>query len=145
VNTLRTAAYVLAGVAAVSLALLLVPQLVAPDMELTGGLRTSVTWAFWISFAALVIALFRYRNVTGAHEGEGEGPGFARFLCNNTAAGLFWLPIRLFLGVSWLSSGVGKFAACSVTIGTGAPNGPDILRESERRPDAVCERTPVGS
>ncbi|MGH2380084.1 MAG: DoxX family protein [Candidatus Limnocylindria bacterium] len=44
-------------------------------------------------------------------EVEVEGPPFARFLFANTRAGLFWLPIRLFLGFSWLTSGLGKALA----------------------------------
>jgi len=107
-GSLRNIIYLLAAVAAVTLGLLLLPQLVAPEMELTGIIRTIVTWAFWISFLGLVLALFRYRNVPGAHEVEVEGPGFARFLFNNSSSGLFWLPIRVFLGVSWLQSGLGK-------------------------------------
>jgi len=106
--TLRNVVYVLAAIAVVSLALLLVPQIISADMQLEGDLRTIVTWAFWISFIALIVALFQYRNVPGAREVEVEGPGFARFLFNNTASGLFWLPIRVFLGVSWLQSGLGK-------------------------------------
>ncbi|CAN5855409.1 hypothetical protein BH24CHL6_BH24CHL6_15140 [soil metagenome] len=106
--TSRNIIYLLAAVAAVTLALLFLPQMVAPEMELTGVVRTIVTMAFWISFIALTVALFRYRNVPAAREVEVEGPGFARFLFNNSAAGLFWLPIRIFVGVSWLSSGLGK-------------------------------------
>ena len=36
---------------------------------------------------------------------EIEGPAFTQFLFNNSRAGLFWLPIRLFLGFSWLEAG----------------------------------------
>jgi thiosulfate dehydrogenase (quinone) large subunit len=107
--TLRNSIYGLAAVAVVSLALLLLPQVISADMALEGTVRTIVTWVFWISFALLVIALFRYRDVPGSREIEIEGPGFARFLFNNSAAGLFWLPIRVFVGIAWLQSGLGKF------------------------------------
>jgi thiosulfate dehydrogenase (quinone) large subunit len=116
-SSLRNLIYALAAVAAISLALLLLPQVFAADMQLTGIVRTVVTWVFWISFVALAIALFRYRNIPGAQEVEIEGPGFARFLFNNSAAGLFWLPIRIFLGVSWLSSGLGKLGNPAWTDG----------------------------
>jgi thiosulfate dehydrogenase (quinone) large subunit len=119
----RTIVYGLAAVAAVTLALLFLPQLVAPDLELTGVLRTIVTLLFWISFVALTLALFRYRNVPEAREVEVEGPGFARFLFNNSAAGLFWLPIRIFVGVSWLSSGLGKLGNPAWTDGGEALRG----------------------
>jgi thiosulfate dehydrogenase (quinone) large subunit len=36
---------------------------------------------------------------------EIEGPGFVRFLFGNSRAGLFWLPIRLFLGFAWMDAG----------------------------------------
>jgi thiosulfate dehydrogenase (quinone) large subunit len=112
-GTLRNIIYVAAAVAAISLAWLVVPDLL-PDgdlrttLEPTDGLRAVLTWIFWISFIVLIIALFRYRNVAGSEEVEVEGPGFARFLFNNSAAGLFWLPIRIFLGVSWLETGLHK-------------------------------------
>ncbi|HUG47175.1 MAG TPA: DoxX family membrane protein [Candidatus Limnocylindria bacterium] len=122
-STMRNLIYVLAVAAAVSLGLLLLPELVAPEMELTGVLRTIVTWIFWISFIALAFVLFRYRNVPEAREVEVEGPGFARFLFNNSAAGLFWLPIRLFVGVSWLSSGLGKLGNPAWTEGGTALRG----------------------
>ena len=104
-SSLRIVIYVLGALAAASLALLVVPAI-----GLSGELRTLVTWLFWASFIALLIALYAgYRNTPGAEEIEVEGPGFARFLFNNRAAGLFWLPIRIFLGVSWLDAGLHKF------------------------------------
>ena len=58
---------------------------------------------------ALLIALYLYyRNEPGSDEVQVEGPGFARFLFNNRAAALFWLPIRLFVGASWLDAGLHK-------------------------------------
>jgi thiosulfate dehydrogenase [quinone] large subunit len=68
-----------------------------------------LTLVFWGSFLALLVALFRYRNVPGSRDIEVEGPGFARFLFNNSAAGLFWLPVRVFVGVAWLDAGLHKF------------------------------------
>ena len=105
-DTLRSAIYVLGAIAGISLALLVIPA-----VGLAGDVRTYVTWLFWVSFVALLVALFlRYRNSPGSDEVQIEGPGFARFLFNNRAAGLFWLPIRLFLGVSWLDAGLHKFS-----------------------------------
>ena len=54
---------------------------------------------------------------------EIEGPAFTRFLFNNSRAGLFWLPIRLFLGFNWLEAGWGKFT------GTGWMDGGDVSFE----------------
>lgn len=104
-SSLRTVIYVLGAVAAITLALLVIPA-----VGLSGDVRTYVTWVFWVSFIALLVALYmRHRNAEGSDEVEVAGPGFARFLFNNRAAGLFWLPIRVFLGVSWLDAGLHKF------------------------------------
>lgn len=116
--TSRTVIYVLAAVAVISLALMVVPQ-IAP----TGDLHTVIVWVFWISFIALTVALFAYGRGPGSEEVQIEGPGFARFLFNNRAAGLFWLPIRVFLGISWLLSGAGKFNNPAWTDGGSALRG----------------------
>ncbi|MEX1172229.1 MAG: DoxX family membrane protein [Chloroflexota bacterium] len=68
-----------------------------------------VTYGFWAAFIVLLVLLFAQRREPGGTDVEIEGPAFARFLFNNSRAGLFWLPIRLFLGFSWLESGWGKF------------------------------------
>jgi len=64
-----------------------------------------VTWGFWISFIVLLVLLFMERDRPGGESIDVQGPAFTRFLFNNTKAGLFWLPIRLFLGFSWLEAG----------------------------------------
>src|SRR5678816_86140 len=109
-SSMRTVIYAVAAIAIASFALLIVPQFF-PSISLGEPLHTLVTWAFWISFVALLIALyFGYRNSPGSDEVQIEGPGFARFLFNNRAAGLFWLPIRVFVGVSFLEAGLHKFS-----------------------------------
>ena len=59
-----------------------------------------VIYGFWASFIVLLVLLFQERKLPGGETVEIEGPAFARFLFSNTRAGLFWLPIRLFLGFS---------------------------------------------
>jgi len=78
--------------------------------ETLGGdsLRSIVTVAFWILAVVVVALLFGDRKAADADVVEVEGPAFTRFLFSNTRAGLFWLPIRIFLGFSWLESGLGK-------------------------------------
>jgi thiosulfate dehydrogenase [quinone] large subunit len=78
--------------------------------ETVGGdaLRSIVTVAFWILAVIVVALLFTDRHAPDAKVVEVEGPAFTRFLFGNTRAGLFWLPIRIFLGFSWLESGLGK-------------------------------------
>lgn len=105
-SSLRNVIYGIAAVAAISLAWLVIPQ-IQPEPGST--LRLILTLVFWASFIALLVALFRYRDVPGSRDIEVEGPGFARFLFNNSAAGLFWLPIRVFVGVAWLDAGLHKF------------------------------------
>ena len=93
------------GVAAAILLFLLVN----PWLVVDGTVRQIVTVAFWVTFIVLLIALFEDRNDPDGAEVEVEGPRFVRFLFNNTRAGLFWLPIRLFVGFSWLEAGWHKF------------------------------------
>lgn len=78
-----------------------------PDDQ--AALRDVVTYGFWISFVVLLVMLFMQRREPSGEVTEIEGPAFARFLFANSRAGLFWLPIRLFLGFSWLEAGWHKF------------------------------------
>jgi thiosulfate dehydrogenase [quinone] large subunit len=68
----------------------------------------AVTVGFWVSFIILLVLLFQERKQPGGETIEIEGPAFTRFLFGNSQAGLFWLPIRLFLGFSWLEAGYHK-------------------------------------
>src|SRR5689334_6465660 len=76
-----------------------------------GVLRQALTVGFWASFVALLIVLFQERREAGAEEVEIEGPAFTRFLFHNSRAGLFWLPIRLFLAFSWIVAGSHKLTS----------------------------------
>ena len=72
--------------------------------DINKDLRTIATIAFWVLFIAVVALMFGDRKSAGATEVQVEGPSFARYLFSNTQAGLFWLPIRLFLGFSWIEA-----------------------------------------
>ena len=80
--------------------------------ETLGGesLRSIVTVAFWILAIVVVALFFTDRNQPDAEVVEVEGPAFTRFLFSNTRAGLFWLPIRLFLGFSWIEASLHKLS-----------------------------------
>ena len=104
-SALRRLAVPIGILAAVLLALLFNPWLVVEE----GPVRQALTVAFWVSFLILLVALFEDRKDPNAEEVEIEGPRFVRFLFNNSRAGLFWLPIRLFLGFAWLEGGWHKF------------------------------------
>jgi thiosulfate dehydrogenase [quinone] large subunit len=79
---------------------------VNPFFELPEGTVSDVvTYGFWISFIVLLILLFAERKQPGGEQVEIEGPAFTRFLFSNSRAGLFWLPIRLFLGLAWFDAG----------------------------------------
>ena len=73
--------------------------------DLGAAARTAATVAFWLLFGAVVVLMFGGRSSSGASEVQVEGPAFTRYLFSNTQAGLFWLPIRLFLGFSWIEAG----------------------------------------
>jgi thiosulfate dehydrogenase [quinone] large subunit len=107
VTTLRGYATPIALVAALILVWLQLPE-DWPISRPEGTLNTALTVAFWVLSLIVVALLFMDRNEPEASEVEVEGPAFARYLFANRRAGLFWLPIRLFLGFSWLISGWGK-------------------------------------
>jgi thiosulfate dehydrogenase [quinone] large subunit len=90
-----------------------------------------ITYAFWISFIVLLVLLFMERDKPGGETMEVEGPAFTRFLFSNTKAGLFWLPVRLFLGFSWLDAGWHKFTDPE-GVWVGANAGTAILGYWER-------------
>jgi thiosulfate dehydrogenase [quinone] large subunit len=94
-------------IAAIAAALLV--YLVNPWVEATEPVRTYVTIAFWVLSILLVVVLFQDRKNPGSDTVEIEGPRFARYLFNNSRAGLFWLPIRVFVGFAWLEGGLHHF------------------------------------
>src|SRR5487761_2758790 len=63
------------------------------------------TVAFWVLTIVVLVLMFEDRKSPGAEVVEGEGPSVARDLLSNTRAGLFWLPIRIFLGFEWAVAG----------------------------------------
>ncbi len=73
-----------------------------------GTVATLVNVGFWVAAIALAVVLFEDRKGSDAETVEIEGPAFARFLFSNSRAGLFWLPIRLFVGFAWLEAGLHK-------------------------------------
>jgi thiosulfate dehydrogenase [quinone] large subunit len=118
-STLRTVAVPLGVIAAVLLFVLVNPWI---SPEAGGTLNQIVTVGFWVSFLALLVVLFEMRKEPGGETIEIEGPAFTRFLFGNSRAGLFWLPIRLFVGFSWLEAGYHKFS------GTGWMDGGAALK-----------------
>ncbi|HEY3524151.1 MAG TPA: DoxX family membrane protein [Candidatus Limnocylindrales bacterium] len=98
---LRSWALVLGAVATLLLLWLVNPWFVVPDT-----VRPIVTVAFWAAAIALSVVLYlEARAEPESDEIQIEGPAFARFLFNNSAAGLVWLPIRIFVGFEWLEAG----------------------------------------
>ena len=106
-TTLRSYVTWIAAVAAVILVWLQLPE-GWPISQPTGTLNTILTWVFWILSIIIVLLLFTDSREPEASVVEVEGPSFARYLFSNTRAGLFWLPIRVFLGLSWFEAGVHK-------------------------------------
>jgi thiosulfate dehydrogenase [quinone] large subunit len=79
------------------------------------------TLVFWVLAIVVVVLMFEDRKSPGAETVEVEGPAFVRYLFSNTRAGLFWLPIRIFVGFEWLDAGLHKLT------GTGWVDGGSAL------------------
>ena len=120
-NTKRNLAVILGVVAAVALFLIVNPWF-AVDPKSTADQIVTVT--FWGTFIALLVVLFEMRkDPADEKQVEVEGPAFARFLFSSTRAGLFWLPIRLFVGFAWLEAGWHKASGAGWLDGGSALQG----------------------
>jgi thiosulfate dehydrogenase [quinone] large subunit len=131
----RSVAAVIGTVATLLLIWMVNPWFAVPD-----ALSAIVTVAFWALAIALVIVLYLDTRRDPASDAiEIEGPAFARFLFNNSRAGLVWLPIRLFLGFAWLEAGVHKLT------GTGWMDGGSALQGYWQTATAVSDtgRDPI--
>jgi thiosulfate dehydrogenase (quinone) large subunit len=106
-STLRALAVPL-GLIAAALLFVLVNPWFSPEAGST--LNQAVTIGFWASFLLTLVALFELRKEPGGETIDIEGPAFTRFLFGNSRAGLFWLPIRLFVGFTWLEAGYHKLS-----------------------------------
>jgi thiosulfate dehydrogenase [quinone] large subunit len=100
-SKLRRFAIPIAAIAGV-----LLVYLVNPWFKPVEPLRTVVTFSFWAVSILLVVVLFEDRKQANSSDVEIEGPRIARFLFNNSRAGLLWLPIRVFVGFAWLEGGL---------------------------------------
>ena len=78
------------------------------------------TVAFWVLTVVVLVLMFEDRKSAGADVVDVEGPAFARYLFSNTTAGLFWLPIRIFLGFEWAVAGWHKLSGTGWIDGGGA-------------------------
>jgi thiosulfate dehydrogenase (quinone) large subunit len=81
------------------------------------GLNTIATVVFWVLAIAVVVLMFLDSRDPESAEVEVESPRFARYLFGNTRAGLFWLPIRMFVGFEWLDAGWHKLSGTGWTDG----------------------------
>ena len=104
----RRLALPLAIIAAVLLAWMVNPWVEVPDDPAI--LSQVVTVGFWALFIIVLGILFAGRKEPAGETVQVEGPAVSRWLFSSTAAGMFWLPIRLFLGFSWLEAGLHKFS-----------------------------------
>jgi len=109
-TALRRFVIPMAVVAAVLVLLIQLPyaQLGLSALTPSSSVSTGMAVIFWILAIVVVLALFEDRKAPGAEVVEIEGPGFTRFLFSNTRAGLLWLPIRLFIGFTWIEAGLSK-------------------------------------
>lgn len=126
----RRWAIAIGALSAILLVYLFNPWVIPPE----GTVRQVITVAFWVTFIVLLVVLFEDRKQPEADEVETEGPAFVRFLFHNSRAGLFWLPIRLFVGFAFLEAGWHKFTDPGWTQGGAA------LREYWERAAAIPEQ-----
>ena len=99
---------------------------------------TILSVVFWVLAIILVVTLFEDRKAPGATVVEVEGPAFTRYLFSNTRAGLFWLPIRLFVGFSFLSAGLHKLFPDGKPMGAGwLDGGASLLNHTVRYQSTV--------
>jgi thiosulfate dehydrogenase [quinone] large subunit len=80
----------------------------APESGST--LNTAATVLFWVLALAVVVLMIVDSRDPEAPDVEIASPRFARYLFGNTRAGLFWLPIRIFVGFEWVTAGWHKMA-----------------------------------
>ena len=88
-------------------------------LEASKDVETVLAGIFWVLAIIVVLALFEDRKQPGAAMVEVEGPAFTRYLFGNTRAGLLWLPVRLFVGFSFLEAGLHKLFPAGKAIGAG--------------------------
>jgi thiosulfate dehydrogenase [quinone] large subunit len=88
-------------------------------VEPTKDVSTVLSLVFWVLAIVLFFTLFEDRKTPGATVVEVEGPAFSRYLFANTRAGLLWLPVRLFVGFSFLEAGLHKLFPAGKAIGAG--------------------------
>jgi thiosulfate dehydrogenase (quinone) large subunit len=101
-----------------AIAVILLLWLILPIFDVQGELRTVITIVFWVAFLGLLVLLFQMRNDPGPRV-EVHGPAFARFLFSDPRSALFWLPIRLYVGLEWLDAGIHKLQSPLWTDGSG--------------------------
>lgn len=88
-----------------------------PWVEVPKAVSPALTVLFWALAVIVVVLMFEDRKSADAQIVEVEGPSFARYLFSNTRAGLFWLPIRIFLGFEWAVAGFEKLTGTGWTDG----------------------------
>ena len=115
-SKLRGYAVPLAAVAAIVLFYLENPWIIPPD-----SITPALTVVFWVLAVVVVFLMFEDRKNPEAQLVEVEGPAFSRYLFSNTRAGLFWLPIRIFISFEWIEAGWHKLT------GTGWVDGGSAL------------------
>jgi thiosulfate dehydrogenase [quinone] large subunit len=74
------------------------------------AISTVASVAFWVLTISVIVLMFQDSRAPEAQTVDVEGPAIARYLFSNTRAGLFWLPIRIFLGFEWLVAGWHKIS-----------------------------------
>lgn len=117
-----------------------------PFVEPPEALGPFLSVGFWVITIIVAVTLFADRKAADAPTVEIEAPAVSRYLFSNTRAGLFWLPIRLFVGFSWFEAGLEKLFPAGKAIGAGWLDGGASLAAYWTRAAALPEppaRAPI--
>ncbi len=126
-RALRPATMIVAAIAAILMVIA-----INPWFQVDKAYKDVVSYAFWISSIVMIVLIYVDTHARAeADQIEIEGPAITRFLFSNSQAGLIWLPIRLFLGFSWMAAGWHK------ATGTGWLDGGSALQGFWQRAIAV--------
>jgi thiosulfate dehydrogenase [quinone] large subunit len=106
------------AIAAAAVLFYLVNPWFAPEPDST--LSTIATVAFWVLALAVIVLMLIDSRDPETPMVEVPSPRFASYLFGNPRAGLFWLPIRIFLGFEWLEAGWHKLSGTGWTDGGSA-------------------------
>ena len=89
-----------------------------PFLEPPEEVAPLLGFTFWALVAVIGVAVLIDRTAPATADAEVQPSAVGR-LFGGTGAGAFWLPIRMFVGFSWLAAGLEKLFPADKAIGAG--------------------------